>query len=90
MYSENSKMTRLKLISGLVTNPNFHKIYLIKYNEPIPEIFTKLVSCYAPNNQNSIKREREVTPCLDKERIMNVKPLRGETSFTIEQMYKMR
>ena len=27
-YSENKNMTRLRLISGLVTNPNFHKRYL--------------------------------------------------------------
>jgi hypothetical protein len=31
--------------------------------------------CYAPNNQKNIKIEREVTLHLDKEKIMNVKPL---------------
>jgi hypothetical protein len=29
-YSENKKMTHLRLISGLVTNPNFHKNISLK------------------------------------------------------------
>jgi hypothetical protein len=44
-YSENKKMARLRLISGLVTNPKFHRRYLLKYNEPDPE-FLPPVLCY--------------------------------------------
>jgi hypothetical protein len=32
-YSKNTKMSYLRLISGLVNNPNFHKIYLTNYND---------------------------------------------------------
>jgi hypothetical protein len=39
-YSENSKMTLLKLISGLVTSLVFHGLFLQKYSEPEPKIFT--------------------------------------------------
>jgi hypothetical protein len=39
-YNENSKMTLLKLISGLVPSLVFHGLFLQKYSEPELEILT--------------------------------------------------
>jgi len=44
IYSKNSMMNCLKLILVLVTNPKFHRLYLKKYNEPVPKFFTTCTS----------------------------------------------
>jgi hypothetical protein len=41
VYSENKKMTHLRLVSRLITNPNIDRRYLRNYNEPESEIFTR-------------------------------------------------
>jgi hypothetical protein len=33
-------MTCLRVISGIVINPNFHRPYIIKYNELEPKLLT--------------------------------------------------
>jgi len=39
-YSKNPKMTRLKLNSRWIKNPIFNRLYLRKYNDLEPEMFT--------------------------------------------------
>jgi len=39
-YSENSKLTCLKLILGAFRNHNFHKAYIWNYSDPTPKICT--------------------------------------------------
>jgi hypothetical protein len=43
--------------------------------EKNPRIICYETKCYAPNNQNSIEKEIEVTAYLDKERRMIINPI---------------
>jgi len=54
-YSKNPKMTCLKLNSRWVKNPIFHRLYLRKYNDPKPKMFTRgIVICLLSNLQISL------------------------------------